>query len=317
MIQIKTTPLRNLDKICAEHYSSLEPIIMTKLARLSARQSDFINHNLRRIITSKPAELVSINKEFERYCTAPGRGKIKHINRNLSLVFDYSVFTRKDANYYCGYDLANKLNMKTCPYCNRSYTVTIGNGKNRIVRPDFDHFFPQRQYPLLSLSFYNLVPSCSTCNRTIKNQQKIIYGKYIHPYDEGFNEALKINFFPKDVESAFGIKHNYEILTILNSIQHEKAIRCQNSFTLFKLKEIYEASHNSEIADIIRKHCVSSGKYLEELKKAFPSIATIEELYRLAFGSYYLEEDFEKRPLAKLTKDIVEQLAFTYPRMHK
>lgn len=319
MIQIKTTLLRNLDKICDEHYNLLQATVTAKLTALSVRQRTFINANLKRILTSKPSELNQIYIDFINHCTSAGIGKMlkKNVNRKLTSVFDYKWFTRTNATYYSGYDLATKLNMKTCPYCNRNYTVTVANGRNRTVRPDFDHFLPHKQYPLLALSFYNLIPSCLICNRTIKNQAKIVYGKYIHPYEEGFNDALKINFFPNDVDSSVGIKTDYEILTITNPLQPVKANKCQKSFELFKLKEIYKESHNGEIADIIRKHYISSGKYLEELQKAFPSIGSIDELYRLAFGNYYLEDEFEKRPLSKLTKDIVEQLVFTYPGLSK
>lgn len=319
MIQIKTTPLRNLDKICDEHYNLLQAAITAKLPGLSARQRTFISTNLKRILTSKPDGLNRVYNEFVSFCTASGVGKMlkKNVNRGLASVFNYKWFTKTNATYYCGYDLATKLNVKTCPYCNRNYTVTVADGKSRVTRPDFDHFFPHKQYALLALSFYNLIPSCLICNRTVKNQAKIVHGKYIHPYDEGFNDALKFNYFPNDVDSSIGIKTNFEILTILNSLQPQKAVRCQNSFELFKLKEIYKESHNGEIADIIRKHIISSGKYLEELQKAFPAIGSIDELYRLAFGNYYLEEDFEKRPLSKLTKDVVEQLAFTYPGLSK
>lgn len=313
MVPIKSNLLRNLDKICEDHYLSLKGAIDTRSPKLRKRQSVFIDTHLKRILTSNPQELNKVNKDYIAFCTAPGVGKIKNFNRGLSSVINYKWFTKKDATYYCGYDLANKLNVKSCPYCNRNYTVTVANGKSRVVRPDFDHFFPHKQYPLLALSFYNLIPSCLICNRTIKNQAKIVYGKYIHPYEEGYGTALKINYFPTDTDSSVGLNTNYEIHTLLNPLEPIKAKKCLESFDLFKLKEIYKESHNGEIADIIRKHCVSNGRYLEILKKAFPEIGSIDELYRLAFANYYFEDDFEKRPLSKLTKDVVEQLLFTYP----
>lgn len=315
MIEIKSSLLRNLNRICEEHYDALRPYILSRLNHLSTRQRDFINRNVKRILTSKPFELEKISIEFRDHCRVPGRGKMdrKNINRGIHSVFNYRWFTNKDANYYCGYELAKKLDVKTCPYCNRNYTVTVANGKSRIVRPDFDHFFPHKQYPLLALSFYNLVPSCLVCNRTLKNQAKIVYGKYVHPYEEGFADTLKINFFPRDADSAVGIKTDYDILTITNPLQPRKAKRCLESFNLFKLKEIYQESHSSEIAEIIRKHSISNGRYLEMLKDAFPKLGGIDELYRIAFGNYYREDDFDKRPLSKLTKDVVEQLVFTYP----
>ncbi|MFY0254214.1 hypothetical protein ACDQ55_09700 [Chitinophaga sp. 30R24] len=127
----------------------------------------------------------------------------------------------------------------------------MDQGNQRVVRPDFDHFFPKNQYPLLSLSFYNLIPSCSICNRTVKNQAKVIYGQYIHPYEEGFDNSMHIRYFPKDLDSSLGLNNNYSILTSRNPLPSSKAIRAEKSFKLFKLKEIYEASHGEEIADMV------------------------------------------------------------------
>src|ERR1700694_241223 len=172
MIQIRTTLLRNLDKICDEHYNSLQAAVIAKLPGLSVRQKAFITANLKRILTSKPDDLNRVYNEFVNYFIAVGVGKMlkKNVNRGLTSVFNYKWFTRTYASYYCGYDLATKLNVKTCPYCNRNYTVTVADGKSRVTRPDFDHFFPHKQFPLLALSFYNLIPSCLVCNRPVKHQ---------------------------------------------------------------------------------------------------------------------------------------------------
>lgn len=313
MIQIKSTLLRNLDNICKEHYDSLQASILAKTANLKVRQREFIEDNIEKILTSKPSALFTLHKDYIQFCKAPGKASLKHYNTGLIGAFNYKWFTKKNATHYCGYDLAKKINFKTCPYCNRNYTVTVAEGMNRTVRPDFDHFFPHKQYPLLALSFYNLVPSCLICNRTIKNQAKIVHGKYIHPYEEGFGNTLKINYFPMDMDSSVGLKENYTITLQTNPIEPEKSKRCLSSFKLFKLKEIYEESHGGEIADIIKRHNVSNGKYLEILHSAFPKLGSIDELYNVAFGNYHNEDDFEKRPLSKLTKDIVEQLVFTMP----
>ncbi len=314
MIQINSTSERNLIKICEDHFDGIQPKILAGIKMLGKRQKDFITNNLHDIVVSKPEDLFRLNKEFIVYCkNKAGRYPIKNPNKGLKKVFNYAWFTQTNAKHYCAYDLAKNLNYKTCPYCNRNYTVTVVEKGKRIVRPDFDHFFPKDKYPLLTLSFYNLIPSCPLCNRSVKGAATIVYGKYLHPYEEGYGTALKINYFPLDTDSAHGIKSNFKILTMLNPMESTKAIRCENNFKLFKLKEIYEESHCGEIADIVRKHIVSNGKYLEVLHKAFPKLGTFHELYKIAFGNYYDELHFEKRPLSKLTKDIVEQLVFSIP----
>lgn len=315
MIQIKSTSTRKLDDLCEAHYNKLQSYIISKASSLKPRQKTFIVTNLKRIITSKPNELTKIHQDFITDCTAPGINKLlpKNVNKGLHSVFNYNWFSKKTTTPYCAYDLAKVLKVNTCPYCNRNYTVTVIREKSKITRPDFDHFFPKKQYPLLALSFFNLIPSCSICNRTVKNQAKIVYGKYVHPYEEGFGNALKINFFPKDVDSSVGMKANYEIVPLLNPLEPIKTKMCLASFKLFQLKDIYVESHNDEISEIIRKHHISNGRYLEMLKAAFPQIGDIDELYRLAFGNFYMEEHLERRPLSKLTKDVVDQLVFTIP----
>ncbi|HWK07390.1 MAG TPA: hypothetical protein VNS58_27345 [Puia sp.] len=312
MIQIKPSFTRDIDALCLEHYNLLQAELTTNLPKLKTRQKAYIAGHLKEILTSKPGDLFKINKEFKEYCKK-GAYKIKNPTVGLQKVFNYNWFSNKKATYYCAYDLAKKLNVNVCPYCNRNYTVTVSEGGKRTVRPDFDHFFPKKEYPLLALSFYNLVPSCLICNRSIKNQADVVSGKFVHPYVEGFGSTLKFNHIPQNTDSAVGIKTDHTIFPITNPLEPEKGKRCLNSFELFKLKEIYEKSHTGEISELIRKHHISGGKYLENLHKSFPGLGSVEELYRIAFGNYYHEEDHEKRPLSKLTRDTVEQLLFTYP----
>jgi len=316
MIRIEATLSRNLEQLAKKHADELEPVVLAGLGRLRVRQRQFIQAHIRELLTAKPKQLSELNTAFKTYCTAagnPGRALTQRtFKQGLTGVFDYNHFTRTNATYYCGYDLAAALNVNTCPYCNRNYTVTVDQ-PGRTTRPDFDHFFPKNAYPLLALSFYNLIPSCLICNRSVKNQKTIVYGKYLHPYEEGFEQAAKINYLPEDTDSAQGQAPNFRISLSTDPIQAAKAARCQNSFELFRLKTIYEKSHGGEIADIIRKHYVSSGKYLETLHDAFPALGTIEELYRLAFGGHFRETEFINRPLSKLTKDVVEQLVFWDP----
>jgi hypothetical protein len=213
MIRIKSNIFRDLDSLAEAHFKKLEPIIVAALPGLKTRQRDFITLHLKEIITGKPKELFALNAAYKVYCTLAGsahRMVPGNLHYGLKGVFDYRRFTNTYATYYCGYDLARALKVNTCPYCNRNYTVTVGQLK-RVTRPDFDHFFPKGAYPLLALSFYNLIPSCLVCNRSVKNQKSIVYGKFLHPYEEAFDQAAKINYFPIDTESAHGLANNFKV----------------------------------------------------------------------------------------------------------
>lgn len=84
-----------------------------------------------------------------------------------------------------GRDLVDKLNIKTCPYCNRQFIYTF-NGRAP-ERPELDHFYPKADYPLFCLSFYNLIPACHSCNH-VKSEEEI----GINPYYRAFKRKFVI-----------------------------------------------------------------------------------------------------------------------------
>lgn len=311
MIQIKSTSGRDLDILSNEYLILLRRSVQNKINRITENWlKEFLLSNLDTIITGKPEILISLDRKYRRLIIRNGE-KIADINSKIKEVFNYGWLVN---NKQRAYSFTKKLNVVCCPYCNRNYTVTVLDTARCIIRPDFDHFFPKSIFPLLALSFYNLIPCCLLCNRSIKGSKKMGLNKNVHPYIEGFGSALKINYVAKDVDSMIGVKSNIEISVLLSSTDKKKAKRCYNNFKLFKLKEIYEISHSNEISEIIQKFHISGGRYLEILHKQFPALGTVDELYRIAFGNFYTEDDFDKRPLAKLTKDIFDQLSFVIPK---
>jgi hypothetical protein len=186
--------------------------------------------NLKNIITSKPEQLISL---YNSWCTdfgecqnyqdlfhsygeimkkAKGKKNSKNTNtrsrltskeKKIKLFYEWhkKAFNYDSKSIFSDelkYGLAQKLNLKVCPYCNRNYTLTINKevvnshlGKIKVVktRPDFDHFFCKSKHPILALSFYNLIPSCAICNRTLKGDVEFsldIQNGHVHPYLEGF-----------------------------------------------------------------------------------------------------------------------------------
>ena len=80
-----------------------------------------------------------------------------------------------------GYDhdkllfLAKWLNVKTCPYCNMHYTLyaeeyVTKRAIHKMAKFQYDHFFDKAEYPMLSMSLYNLVPSCASCCAAIDRE---------------------------------------------------------------------------------------------------------------------------------------------------
>lgn len=314
MIKIDNSSYRDLATINSEHYLAVYQGIITRTTRsfnsktISKCQHDFIQGEIKNILTGAPSDLVRISNNYIVYCNAR---RCTNVTKGLAGIFAYRTFAKKNLLNYCAYDLAAKLDVRVCPYCNRQYTFTVLNVRENISRPEFDHFFSQEKYPLLSMSFYNLIPSCKICNSTLKHTKQFTLARNIHPYQHGFDEVVRFNYNPNDAKSAIGLGTNMEI-TCVPQAGHTLFDQYTNNVRVFKIAEIYQG-HTDIVAEIVRKFYMSDGKYLEVLFKSFPQIGSYEELYRLAFGNYLENKNLDQRILAKLTKDIVQQLDFILP----
>lgn len=217
----------------------------------------------------------------------------------LKIIFDYEAFSKKSNNDYSAYDLAEKLDIPTCPYCNRIYTKTVIK-PSKITRPAFDHWYSKSEFPLLGLSFYNLIPSCTVCNSSVKGTDLFNLKTHFHPYNKSNKLEQQINF-------KFSYYHKFYSTFRFKIVTNNDLSK--NSTEAFKLKEIYE-THEDEIKDLRRLRDVYSDKYLEMLKKNILKGTSIsdEEVYRLAFGTHIDEAKFDRRPLSKMKKDILEEL---------
>lgn len=75
------------------------------------------------------------------------------------------------------------------------------------------------------------------------------------------------------------------------------------------MDEVYNKSHKDYVREMVKKKHISSDRYLQILMDTYPTAKlTFEEAYQLAFGNYFNEKEFHKRPLAKLTRDIAKYI---------
>ncbi|WP_052957641.1 HNH endonuclease [Photobacterium kishitanii] len=80
--------------------------------------------------------------------------------------FNYSLFSSKENKRWSAYQLCKAVAPRICPYCNRNHTPVISNAERDFCRPELDHFIPKSIYPMFAVSFYNLIPSCHSCNHS-------------------------------------------------------------------------------------------------------------------------------------------------------
>lgn len=227
----------------------------------------------------------------------------------LKKIFDYeNWFLNLDPDGAWGpYQLTESLGMKVCTYCNRQYTFSLSKGKNKITRPELDHFLPKNENPLLSLSFFNLIPSCTICNRDCKGKISFSYQTHFSPYEANSkHELIKYDYYPKTYLGSIGETDEFRIFVKNDGakLSPELKAKIDGNTKVFELNTIVN-EHKDVVQEIIKKRHISNDNYIETLQKTFPGAKlTLEEAYRLAYGNFYDEKEFNKRPLAKLTKDI-------------
>lgn len=180
--------------------------------------------------------------------------------------------------------------VNACPYCNRNFVNPIYKKEklgddNKNQSPDIEHFFPKSKYPFLSLSISNLLPSCAFCNKIKSDHDTFENCK--SPYEIDDNDLI-FKFEPLDNQKR--------LIKVYSKLDNSK---------ILNLDGLYPEVHSDYVNDIfldINKHPIENRKYL---KKFFSlPMDTQDKLYKKKFCNYYKDEDFNKQPLSKMTKDL-------------
>jgi|GEM_PF-919492 len=203
---------------------------------------------------------------------------------------------------YNAYQFVELINLKTCPYCNRNYISILQkeNEYDKQTRPELDHFHPKSIYPFLAINYYNLIPSCSTCNKLKSDDNSL---DLLHPYDDCVNN-INITYWLNDMK-FYNVKSIKDItFESENSIEIEIENMPDKNKKIFQLERLYQ-EHTDIVIELILKHLHYPESYINELALFGYSK---EEIYRFIFSNYLNEENLSKKPLSKLTKDIAEEL---------
>lgn len=275
----------------------------------------YLKTNIKKIVGGDLQTLQTIinevnNKIKKKYKKDDKKPKIYQAVKYIFVDRGYESKISTTSDTSIAYNLVENLGIKTCPYCNRNY-ISFVKTKKKKTRPQLDHFYPKAIYPFLACSFYNLIPSCSACNHMKSDDDSYKDEKdrnLVHPYNV------------KDGDFTFS--YTFYNLGILKSID-EKNIRFEDEekikITLdtkyeknndyFQLETIYQ-NHKDIVIELILKEINYPKSYIQELIKN--GFGTEEEIYRFIFSNYLEIDNLHKRPLSKLTRDIVQELGILY-----
>ena len=208
--------------------------------------------------------------------------------------------------------LLSLIGIEICPYCQRNYISSYEENNDEKTTADLDHFYPKSLYPFLALSLYNFIPSCQICNSRFKGNKDARDSLYL--YDEGFDE-LGIKFRTSEEvivkilgegHSDFSVKIDYE-----NLKDEKNKEKIKNSIRNLGLDKVYEKSHNQYIQNLLYNIEKYPENYLENCVEMFESDVDkkkqLEEYFKDIVKEPYRKRIENGEPLAKLTKDILEE----------
>lgn len=219
----------------------------------------------------------------------------------------YDNWSKKKINYW----ITKKTELKVCPYCNISYTYSRG----KAVTAQLDHFFPKSEYPILALCFYNLVPSCPSCNKLkLDNTEKMA-----SPYKVGCFKDLRFTWDYREGadQDKYCEKGSLNTLEEMIDIKIETSKEDeQHNLNSMKIEEAYQ-QHRDYASEIIKKVMTYTN---QETQKLICNIGasigiTSEEIERFYLGNYLDENDLKKRPLSKMTKDFYDEIVCAKNRL--
>lgn len=193
------------------------------------------------------------------------------------------------------------LDITVCSYCNRNYIFNFGIDDSLNATAQLDHFFDKSTYPYFSVSIFNLVPSCQTCNQRKSTKPNVIY----HPFIESLNDDVKFKLKLKDSKFYYD-KNSLEIETEVNKNKEEVV---NSHIETFNIQNLYN-EHKDIVLELIQKAQIYNESYIDELYQKYEGtlFKNREDVLRHITGGYIEDKDINKRPLSKLIKDISEEL---------
>lgn len=276
-----------------------------KAQKMETDLRDYLNwlklkDHLKKLIITEPADLPKMIQSV--YKQIPSLADTtKNTNEIMNYLFIQCCYKELDK-----WEFVDRIKVDTCVYCNRNYIYYLTRDKK--VKPQLDHFYPKSKYPFLGMSYYNLIPSCQTCNGfDCKNERD--------PLDTA---SILVNPYlidSDDFQFDFTIL-SADYLKAINSSAYQVSIKRHPSehVAIFKLDGLY-ARHTDHVAELVLKASLKySAKYRAYLKIGYKHMSLSDhEINRMIIGNYTPKTELHKRPLSKLYLDIANDLGLIDP----
>lgn len=267
--------------------------------------------NLEQLLICHASELFTINTLLISGVN-PKPGKELDI---IKLAFDYDRYANISVPIKKFFNLSKLISY--CPYCNLEDVKVIPiDEQNNATGHHLDHFFSQKDFPLLSYSLFNLVPSGYTCN--VLNKGKIPFTDDLHmnPHLSGFGDNIRFVPIKKGLEvTGVDIKFNCtpgsnEIKQLIGNLTDINELHDKGNINVFKLKSKYSDEEHIDLANSIleRIHTThvtqrSIAKFIKMMKNSDKEAIHLK-WYKAYVCTHFYSEDFGRAKDAKFSRDI-------------
>lgn len=215
-----------------------------------------------------------------------------------------------------------EMGIKTCVYCNAQYAIGFSEKNGNHATYEFDHFHDKSNWPCFASSFYNLQPSCGSCNRT-KSNNKYHFSLYSCAKDDF--DVVKFRL-PLALFTEFWLKPQKDLLKIeiekcevnqkniskvrKKKIEKEKECILGELKTELRLENLYQ-EHRDEIEKILLRVKSNPLSYQKQLRTAYNNrnLQMFMSFHEFLYNFSKEPDDVHKQPLTKVKQDIFKQLS--------
>lgn len=260
------------------------------------------------ILTATPLELEELKKDFGELPDDPDLKKDLNavslrilLKNKITTALGYTGL-RKDfyPKYFAG------IGIKSCVYCNSQLAVSIEKDQKVYSgRFQVDHFNSQDEFPWMTISLFNLYPSCASCNGNKSNdvvifelytndRDKLRTSPFIFRLDPGSKAKYLTSKDPKEIRYNFGDRDKKSVPSAFGKKFHIDAVY---------------ATQLDLVEEMLLKSQMYDETYRKTLSNNFSKLGISNvSIERIILGNYVKEIELHKRPLAKFMQDLAIEL---------
>lgn len=262
--------------------------------------SDFVGRHPLAFSVGDVASILAAMADFEKCCTNNGSKWKNRALRKFESVFSYKKFSDKKSNDWCAYELCRRAKYYICPYCQQSYAMTIHRAdRTRALRPTLDHYYPKSRFPFLAISLFNLVPSCYTCNSSLKGARDFYKDRHLHPYVASSGIGFKLDMAAYAAGKSTGDGRWRAIVDLAGG-----SLADRNTVKTFAIAERYQFIEN-EVARFAESayqfYCIGPTRYIEIARAA-----GVEPSDIISLG--FDELSYKNELLGRLKRDLLVEI---------